>query len=1451
MWCIVQDTHQFAALKIGTYANFLTPFDVVKDFDTLENETKSKFLTFKTRNLTDFTRCKTNRVLLHDDISDTFSSDGFESNSTVIEPLKTDIAKYLIQIVDPDTSDVQFNELVILTTEKNALLFDKTENFTSVKLGDYSTQILNSGTKNLVFTPTEPFTKDHDIKIIKTEFNTDLIGINTTAIGNINLTGVNVGIGSTTVGITTNTIVEYPKTNFNSLHASIFVQDSVTKEVNYSEVIVDFDGTDTTIAETYVDTQPGVSNSVVGIITAKFENNLIKLQCENDRVNTLDVRANIVGLGTTTTGISTFRYLVAGQPEGTERSARYESGYATGTASTITFATLNKNIDSSAKSIVRVSCGETSAVHQIIALRDADDILTVQYPFVSAGSTTGIGTFGGEISGNDINLRFYPDAEFNSLIEVQSFNQILYTSSDFDNEPPKLTYGTVDQSIFLSTYDGASGLRANKKDFDLKHDGTPIYSKTFNPSNTTGLAKTTGIFTIPNHFFNTNEELVYKPDSTFIGIAGTAVSIGSTQNIAGIVTDQLPSTVFVKVIDENQFQLFTRPEFVSSGAAVTFTGNGGGNAHKLSMTKPLTKTIIGLDGVVQTPINFTNLAFSLGVFDGFTHNSNIGIGLSQFVLSGISSIQPRDFLKINDEYVLVTEVGFSSTPQGTINDATDVSLGISTLPVVKVRRGQLGIAATSHVANDSVQLHRGSFNIVESKVFFAEPPKGNARSRRDETNLPFVRSKFSGRTFLRSDYTTNMLFDDLSDNFTGIGKTYTLTVGGANTSAGVGVGNGVLFINGIFQTPKTVNNTGNNYEFSSDPIAGISTVEFTGITSTNGDLIVSEFDINQNQVPRGGLIVSLGSTPGLGYAPLQGAKVKAFKNASGGITSVVGIATSSGFNLGIQTAAYDNITGIITVTTDIVHGFGLERPNMVKLKNLNFNITGVGATLFANHDRSLFVVGIVSDRTFEVKAGVQTQNWVYTGGGNTFEFFEDLTFGSGYRGGSVAVGVTDQAYEHRFVSSGIGSIKKGSFAATGANAFTATNAVYTSHTGTLVLTIPNHGLTTSDTIGIDTGGLVFKCSKDNFFSDHPYPRAVSKTSFPNSDPIAGIVTGIGATTLNTITLNAGVGGGAGNGAVVEATVGVGGTLSFNIVSAGTSYVNPEIIVPQPNYENMPVIGVSRVGQGPTTDTGKNLLLDLEVGAARTTGIGSTSFEISKFSIVRPGHSFKVGDKFKPVGLVTAAHLSQPIQEFELEVIKTFTDSFSSWQFGELDFIDSIKNLQDGARRRFPLVFNGQLLSFEKDPNDSRSQLIDLNSVLLIFINGVLQIPGENYIFNGGTTFELVEPPRPETSPDLNDHDHVDIFFYKGQDGVDVDTADVFESVKIGDELRVFKDNTGITTSQQQERTNYNILSAKLIETELYTELGIDETNEKPVRWTKQKVDLVINGRKVDKWLNSS
>ena len=1427
-------------------------FDFVKDFNVLEDANsnlKSKQLLFSNKTLTDFTRCISNRVLVHDDISDKFSSVGFANDDTILDQVTAELGNYLIQIIDPDTNDAQFTELVVLTDQTKIILFEKSTDFTNVRLGSFKTDITSGNVKNLLFEPVDKFTKDHDLKILKINPDITKTSNATNIIGNTKLFGIN-KIAPTGVGNVTTTIAEFAKTDFNACFATVYVEDTVSKDVNYNEVIIDFDGTNTSLSQIYIDKNLASSNSAVGIITAKFENDLIKLQIINDRANDFETRSNIVGLGTTTVGIGTYRFNALGQPAGAERSARLQSNYDTGTNSVITYASIFKDFDTSVKSLVRVSSGQTSAVHQIITIRDDNDVLTVQYPFVSIGSTSGIGTFGGEINGNNIDLKFYPDSNFTSLIEVQAFNQIFYTQSDFDNTPNDLVYGPVTQKLFLDTFDGLEGNRANKTKFDLKYKNIPIYEKSFVPSSTTstglGVSET---FNIPNHFFSTNEQLTYTPDSTFIGTAATAISIGATANVAGVVTTLLPSTVYAKVTDENNIQLFSRPEYVASGQPINVTGFGAGNAHKLTMTKALTKTIIGLDGVVQQPITFTKIAHNL--------DANIGAGTSQFVLSGISSINPTDILKVNDEFMAIESVGFASLPQGTINDATDVSLGISTLPVVKVKRGVLGIPASSHSQNDEARIHRGSFNIIGSTVHFIEPPKGNQRSRRADTNLPFVKATFSGRTFLRSNYTTNMLFDDVSDDFTGIGKTYSLTVGGANTSAGIGLGNGVLFINGIFQQPSTSNNPNGNYNIIADTTAGISTVQFTGITSADGQFIISEFDINQNQVPRGGIIVSLASTPGLGYAPLVGAKASLFKNADGGITDVVGIGTTSGISLGIQTASYDNITGIITVTTEKVHGFAPNRPSTVHLKDLEFSCvgySGVTTTIFQDHERPLFLTGIVSERSFEVQAGPSTIAHTYEGGGNAIEFFSNNTFGSGYRGTTVSIGVTDIAYEHRFVSAGIGSIKLGNF---NGSSYTATNAEYISHTGNLILTIPNHNLTTSNKIGIDTGGIVFKCSKDNFFGNHPYPRSVSITSNPNGDPIAGIVTDITSTTTNTVTIFVGQGGGGGTGANITATVGLGGTLAFNIVSAGTSYVNPELIIPEPIYENLEVEGLSRIGIGTTTDTGVNLLVDVEVGASSTTvGIGSTLFEISKFKISRPGHSFKRGDKFRPVGLVTAAHLTEPIQEFELEVIDTFRDKFSSWQFGEIDYIDDIKNLQDGSRVRFPLFFNGQILSFEKDDTNTQSQLIDLDAVLLIFVNGVLQQPGISYQFEGGSTFTFKEPPSPESGPDLNDHDHVDIFFYKGQDGVDVEIKDIQEEIKTGDQFRVLRnDAIGISTlgdnsTQENNRVVKQILGADQVETDVYTGRGINLNDEKPVRFEKQKVDIIINGEIIPKTRSS-
>ena len=165
---------------------------------------------------------------------------------------------------------------------------------------------------------------------------------------------------------------------------------------------------------------------------------------------------------------------------------------------------------------------------------------------------------------------------------------------------------------------------------------------------------------------------------------------------------------------------------------------------------------------------------------------------------------------------------------------------------------------------------------------------------------------------------------------------------------------------------------------------------------------------------------------------------------------------------------------------------------------------------------------------------------------------------------------------------------------------------------------------------------------------------------------------------------------------------------------------------------MEVIGVSRNGVASTV-TGSNLLVTLNVGASSTVGIGSTLFEITSFDIARDGYAFKRGDKVKPVGLVTAR--GADLEDYILEVTEIYNDKFTSWDFGEFDYIDPIGNLQDGVKTRFPLRVNGELLSFDVGQTVD-SQQIDMNALLIIYVNNVLQDPGVAYSFEGGTTFAV-------------------------------------------------------------------------------------------------------------------
>ncbi len=1524
-------------LRVDTINNYDYAYD-------LGSNNRSNSIEFYKKKLSPYTLSKSNQVLIIDDIKNEFSNlDGNPSSTLDFIKIDSNISckELSIRISELGSNKIQAVQLVLLNDGTTSVLLEKDDLDTttgssaisgSSKIGYFDLIETEFGEYYLRFIPFNP-DNDYDLKTIETDFigNT---GIGTQSVGFTSLTS---SIGISTVdsdlGITTTTVIGVDSNKYESFYTKTQLINKSTNEMNYVEHYVTHDSTDTYLTESFVDTHSKVdtySSQLMGTFKGDLTETQFSLLFENTSDDEIQVKSNIVGFGTTTAGTGIYRFSAPSQPVGSERSLIYASNYNTGIGTTVVYSG-GKNLFNTFMSVVEVSVGSTKALHQVTSLYDGTNVYVQQGSILSSdgygaySEYGGIGTFSGTTDSTDFILNFHPDEEFlDDTIQVSSFNKAFYIDVDIINTPkiPSLVYGGTINSPKIYSFNGLEGDRVDRKNFILKSNETPIFAKSFDPANSSILTLDTGTFNIKDHFFRNNEELIYTPKSTFVGVGSTPMEYkGATGGIG-----QLPTSVFAIRNNSDSFQIAT----TRAGTAVTFVGVGTGNAHQFAMSKSNTKAIININNLIQSPLAFTPIDHTL---KDNIDDANTGISTTRTIisLSGISSVIGGDILKVDDEYMKVLNVGYGNTSVGPIT-------GIGTTTLVEVKRGFVGTSATNHTNTSTAQVYKGSYNIVGDEIYFTDAPRGNPQIVKTPSNLNYPTSDFNGRVFLRNDYSTNQIYDDISDQFTGIGQTFTLQVGGANT-VGLGStgGNGLVLIGNIFQRPTAENNPNNNYNISEDVVSAASTITFTGIRdSVSDDLIINDSDVNQNQLPRGGVIVSLASTPGRGYALAEGAKVYLEKNDAGGITNVVGFATTGPSN-GITTAYYDNTTGFLEVFTENQHNFESGIGQQVKLHRLEFkcsgsygitttffpsnnsvglgstsleysildtsskyydhtfvsalpnsvNVSGTnhnpigaiydsksgdlrlefsvdhggttggpitivnnsltftcskdnhatehsyprssdpasGATLTAtvHNDKELTVnVGVSSSYRFTTNVGTSTIPHTYVGGGDVMPWYGDATYGSGYYGTNVSVAVTDIPYNHKFVSGVSTTLYKTNFAGT---AYTATNASYNPSSGDLVLTIPSHGLTTSDDVGIRTGSLVFTCSKDDYQSHHAYPRA--------TDPVAGIVTDITSYTTNTLTVN--VGSSVGSGAVVAATVGAGGTMAFSIGAAGTNYNNPQLVIPEASYAGLGVVGVSRLGEGETTDTGVGLLLDIEVGGGSTVGIASTYFEVTKWEIARNGYGFKKGDVFKPVGLVTDANLASPQSEFELTVLDTFTDSFAAWQFGQMDYIDSIKDQQDGVRRRFQLKYDNQLLSFESDENSDFPR-INLTNTLFILINGIIQEPGSAYTFTGGTTFTFTEAPQPT--------DDVVIFFYRGTAGSDSSLVEnIPPSVKPGDIVQL--DAIQSTDSDQNSRTVQDILTSKSIETNLYSGVGIND-NQKSLNWTKQKVDKVINGEKVFK-----
>ena len=384
----------------------------------------------------------------------------------------------------------------------------------------------------------------------------------------------------------------------------------------------------------------------------------------------------------------------------------------------------------------------------------------------------------------------------------------------------------------------------------------PLFSKRFNPGDPLSRNITVGsdVITINNHGFQVGEEIKYDSNNN------TAVGINPSGN--------MPSSVFVHTkLDNNRFKLST----TRGGSAFTIRTLGSGTEHFFNTINPENKTLIQVDGMIQTPLHNRSVNLNLLNQVGINSTSLKLEGEAHGNPVGLTTVKLNDIIQIGDELMRVKTVGVGSTN------------------AVSVERGFLGTTKAAHAVNATPQMKGGNFRIEKDVVFFATPPYGLTGG---VTGVG-TQSTFAGRVFSRRDITKNFVFDDISHQFTGetgVGRTFTLlqneqSVSGIITAVTSGsrvINYGVVLINGIFQRPTVDYDLVLENEENNGAIAIGASISFRGQTKLT--------------IPKGGKVdevdpVNLGAN----LQPRIPAGASAVVNGSGVITGVNMLANGSGY----------------------------------------------------------------------------------------------------------------------------------------------------------------------------------------------------------------------------------------------------------------------------------------------------------------------------------------------------------------------------------------------------------------------------------------------------------------------------------------------------------------------------------------------------------------------------
>jgi hypothetical protein len=299
-------------------------------------------------------------------------------------------------------------------------------------------------------------------------------------------------------------------------------------------------------------------------------------------------------------------------------------------------------------------------------------------------------------------------------------------------------------------------------------------------------------------------------------------------------------------------------------------------------------------------------------------------------------------------------------------------------------------------------------------------------------------------------------------------------------------------------------------------------------------------------------------------------------------------------------------------------------------------------------------------------------------------------------------------------------------------------------------------------------------------------------------------------------------------------IGTASALNGNIVAIAVTYSGigytttnpPTILIDQPlNYENISLIyETSNSGIG--TEAKANIVV----------GYGNS---IIDFTITNTGYGYSVGNVLTvqlggTIGIPTITSLLY--KPFTVTVEETFKDNFNAWYPGQFVVLDDFDSEFDGSKRTFKLKENGEVQNFIS----ARGSSLQLDQNILIFINDILQVPGESYKFDGGSQVEFFEAPKFD--------DKVKVLFFKGSDA-DVNEVEVEPTIKVGDKLTlVDRLRSTKDTYTQSPRVVSEISFIDAVFTNPYFGPGINSLSNvnRTIEWCKQKEDFYLDETLISK-----